>query len=80
METKPDIQQLLRRHVYGSKAEKTRIEEAMAGVKVTNDLAREAALKGLACVKVGNIAEAKKAQAEADKWMKLCRKYRARLN
>lgn len=77
---KPDIQQLLRRHVFGTEAQKRRIDEAMAGVKVTNELAREAALKGLACVKAGNVAEARKAQAEADKWWKLCQTYRAKLN
>ena len=78
--TKPDIQQLLRRHVFGTNAERDRIEEAMAGVKVTEDLAREAATKGLACVRAGRIAEARKAQAEANKWIKLQAKYRARLN
>lgn len=77
--TTPDIMQLLRRHVYGTKAERAKIEEAMAGVKVTEELAREAALVGLQCAKAGEMAEAKKAQAKADKWMRLHRMYLSRL-
>jgi len=75
----PDIQRLLGRHLNGTKAEKQRIEEAMAGVMVTEELAREAATKGLACVRLGNIPAARKAKAEADKWLKLQAEYRSRL-
>lgn len=74
---KPDIQKLLGRHLYGTKAERAQLEEAMAGVKVTEELAREAVTKGLACVKAGNIPAAREAKAEADKWLKLQAKYRS---
>lgn len=76
---KPDIQRLLRRHLHGTAPEKREIEEAMAGVLVTHDLAKEAATRGLACVKAGRLKQARAAQAEADRWFKKLQMYQATL-
>jgi hypothetical protein len=76
----PNIQQLLRRHVFGRKAERERIEDAMAGVKVTENLVREAVHRGLALARAGNKRAARKALVEAEQLLELQAKYRKRLD
>jgi hypothetical protein len=74
--TTPDIQQLLKRHVFGSQAERRQIERDMdirmhaqaADVLAAKaeTLARAAASRGLRDVEAGNTKAAREAQAEAE--------------
>jgi predicted translin family RNA/ssDNA-binding protein len=72
--TSRDIQERVKRHLYGTAAERSKLE-AGARRDEARRLARLVAIEALKLVKAGNVEEAKKAQAEAhalvEEWRKL---------